>query len=216
MRRSTLALLTLAFLSASVPTSFAQAAGGNQQIFSDEEQMTQMDNSQIMQMRNQESNIKAQDQAQEASQQPYRLYVEQRIRALQKLKMAHGSPAESTARDKQLYALQAWVAKDNTTREQDQGRIKQLDQAIANLQTERQASYANLGNDVNAMRENQQAMADDDKFNKMMKVNMFNELQSEMGAASWGAPPRDGTYNSTGGYGMQGGYGYSMGGGRRF
>jgi hypothetical protein len=48
----------------------------------------------------------------------------------------------------------------------------------------------------------------------MMRVNMFNELQSEMGAATWGGTPRDGTYNSVGGYGFQGGYGYSGGFGR--
>jgi hypothetical protein len=50
----------------------------------------------------------------------------------------------------------------------------------------------------------------------MMQMNNFNELQSEMGAASWGRPPTDGTFNSTGGYGIQGGYGYSVGGGRRY
>jgi hypothetical protein len=216
MRRSKSILLALALISVSAPAAFAQAAGGNQQIFNDEEQMSQMDNSQLMQLRNQDQELRQQEQTQETADQPYRLYAEQRIKALEKIKNAHGSPTLSTAREKQFYALQSWISHDEATHEQDQTRIRQLDQAIANLAQQRQAAASNLGNDINAMRENQQAMADDDKFNKMMKVNMFNELQSEMGAASWGAPPRDGTYNSVGGYGFQGGYGYSMGGGRRF
>lgn len=47
------------------------------------------------------------------------------------------------------------------------------------------------------------------KIDRMMRMNYFNELQSEMGAASWGRPPQDGTFNSVGGYGFMGGYGMS-------
>ena len=147
----------------------------------------------------------------------YRLYAEKRIQALSKIRNAGGSPAQSYAHDKkgELYALQAWLKKDNETRAAEQAHIKQLDQAIANLQGDEQAAMANLPNDIGAMRQVAQRQADDDKFNHMMQMNYFNELQSEMGAASWGRPPTDGTFNSVGGYGMQGGYGYSYGGGRR-
>lgn len=213
--RFNFALVTLALVSLSSPSAFAQAAGGNQQIFQDEQQMMQMQSNQVQQMQSQEQAYESQVQQSDAASQPYRLYAQQRIQELQKIKNAHGSPALSTARDKQLYALRQWLQKDQQTRDQEQAHIKQLDQAIANLQQQRGATVADLGNDINAMRENQQQLADDDKFNKMMRMNMFNELQSEMGNASWGGSPTDGTMNAVGGrYGFQGGFGYSYGGGR--
>jgi hypothetical protein len=135
---------------------------------------------------------------------------------LKKIRNAHGSPALEAAQEKQLYALQDWLAKDDKVKDEERAHIKQLDQAIVNLQGQRSAAFSNMGSDIQDMKQNQERLAEDDKFNQMMRVNMFNELQSEMGAASWGRPPTDGTYNSVGGYGFQGGYGYSMGGGRRW
>ncbi len=154
-------------------------------------------------------------QATDAKDQPFRLYAEQRIAQLKKLRAAHGSPALEAAQEKQLYALNKWLANDEQIKDEERAHIKQLDQTIANLQQQRGATFSNLGSDINAMRQNQENLAEDDRFNKMMRINMFNELQSEMGAASWGGSPTDGTYNSVGGYGFQGGYGYSFGGGRR-
>jgi hypothetical protein len=75
-------------------------------------------------------------------------------------------------------------------------------------------TLANLNNDVSDMRQNIQDDKDQQKFNNQMQMNYYNELKSEMGAASWGGCPNDGTYNSVGGYGMLGGYGYSPMGGR--
>jgi hypothetical protein len=216
LNRSNFMLMSLAVILSSMPAASAQVAGGNQQIFGDDQQMMQMQNSQIMQLQNQEHQYEQEVQAQDAKDNTYKTYAENRIAALQKIKNAHGSPALSMANEKQLYALQQWLWKEKETREQEQAHIKQLDKAIANLTAQRNGSYTNLNADINDMRGNQEQKAEDDKFNQMMKVNMFNELQSEMGAARWGGPPNDGYYNSVGGYGFQGGYGYSYGRGRRW
>ena len=214
-RRSNFVLISLALFSVASLPSIAQVAGGNQQIFQDEQQILRMDSNQVQQYQQQDQMLRS-DVAQETSQ-PYRLYAQQRIKELQKIKSAHGSPALSTAREKQLYALQSWLAQDKATIQQQQARIKQLDQAIANLQQQRNATTSDLSSDINAMRENQEQLAEDDRFNKMMRINQFNELQSEMGNASWGGSPTDGTWNAVGGrYGFGGGYGYSYGGGRRW
>ncbi len=52
---------------------------------------------------------------------------------------------------------------------------------------------------------------EDRKFNQQMQINNFNELQSEMGWMTNGAPPRFGTFGGSmmGGFG---GYGGGMGG----
>ena len=195
------------------PGAFAQ----DQAIFQDDRQLMRTDQQEVQQYQNAEKQYEQTAESRDDSAMTYRLYAEKRIQALSKIRNAGGSPTRSLTQSKkgELYALQAWLKKDNETRSEEQAHIKQLDQAIANLQGDEQAAMANLPNDVGAMRAVAQRQADDDKFSHMMQMNYFNELQSEMGAASWGRPPTDGTYNSTGGYGFQGGYGYSMGGGRR-
>ena len=208
-------LLALALVSLAGSPALAQAAGGNQQIFQDEQQMMQGDSQRVHQVQTQEQQYANQVQKHNAAEEPFRQYAEKRIVELAKMRMNHGSPALSAANEKQLYALQQWLERDNETRAQEQAHLKALDKAIANLYEQRNATFTNLGSDINNMRENQEQLAEDDRFNQMMRMNMFNELQSEMGAASWGRPPTDGTFNSVGGYGMQGGYGYSFGGGRR-
>jgi hypothetical protein len=134
---------------------------------------------------------------------------------LQKTRAEKGAQALTGEQVEQLNSLQQWLSQDAQTRESEQAQVQRLKSAIANLQTQRTATFNDLGSDVNAMREDQEQQAEDTKFNQMMAVNQFNELQSEMGACTWGGPPRDGTLNSVGGYGMLGGYGYSYGGGRR-
>jgi hypothetical protein len=187
-----------------------------QAIFQDDRALMQTDQQGVQQYTNNEKQYEQQSEARDASANTYRLYAEKRIAELSKVRAAGGSPTRSLAQDKtsELYALEKWLKTDDSTRHAEQLHIKQIDKAIANLQSEESAAMANLPNDVGAMREDSQRAADDDKFNHMMQINYFNELQSEMGAASWGRPPTDGTYNSVGGYGFQGGYGYSMGGGR--
>jgi hypothetical protein len=195
----------------------AGAFAQEQQIFQDDRALMRTDQQEVQQYQQAESQYQQSAASRDESAMPYRLYAEKRIQALSKIRNAGGSPTKSLAagNKSQLYALQAWLKKDDATRAAEQAHIKQLDQAIANLQSDEQAAMANLPADVGAMRETAQRAADDDKFNHMMQMNYFNELQSEMGAASWGRPPTDGTFNSVGGYGFQGGYGYGFGSGRR-
>lgn len=201
-------------LLAAQPSVHAQG----QAIFQDDRALMQTDQMDLQQYQNNERQYQEQAESRDASANTYRLYAEKRIAELSKIRAAGGSPTRSLAQDKkgELYALENWLKTDDATRAAEQQHIRQLDKAIANLQGEETAAMANLPNDIGAMREDSQRAADDDKFNHMMQINYFNELQSEMGAASWGRPPTDGTYNSVGGYGFMGGYGYSAGGGRSF
>jgi hypothetical protein len=188
-----------------------------QAIFQDDRALMQTDQMEVQQYQNNERSYEQQSEARDAGANTYRLYAEKRISELEKVRNAGGSPTKSLAtngKTGELYALEAWLKSDDATRASEQKHVRQLNKAISNLQGSETAAMANLPNDIGAMREDGQRAANDDKFNHMMQMNYFNELQSEMGAASWGRPPTDGTYNSVGGYGMQGGYGYSMGGGR--
>jgi hypothetical protein len=210
------ALVATGIVSLLIMPTAAKAQG--QAIFQDDRQILQQDRQQVQQFENQVQNYEDQAKQRDESADNYRLYAEKRVEELTKLRNAGGSPTKSLAKEKQgeLYALESWLRNDSATRAEEQKHIKQLDQAIINLQQQQQAQIANLSADVGAMREGMQQKTDDDKFNQQMQMNNFNELQSEMGAATWGRPPRDGTYNSVGGYGFLGGYGYSMGGGRRY
>ncbi len=193
--------------------ALAQAAGANQQIFRDEEEMLRINNAQVNQMERQEQNAQAKEQADEEKYRPYRAYAEKRIKELEKLKAAGGSPVKSIG---ELQNLKNWLKRDDALLQSDENAVVQIEQSIANLRQTTHQTVQNLGNDITAMRQSVQDERDDVKFQQMMQINQFNELQSEMGAASWGTPPRDGTFNSVGGYGMGGGYGYSYGGGRRW
>lgn len=210
--------ISLSMLACAFGLSLSPALSqGGQAIFQDERQMEMDNQRQLNNVQNQEQNYAETVQSTDAKNEPYRLYAEKRIAELIKLKAAGGSPSRSYAnRTGDLHALETWLQADAKTRAAEQQHIKQLNQAIANLRESEQATHSNLGSDIQALRENQIAAQSDDEFNKMMKINQFNELQSEMGAASWGAPPRDGTYNSVGGYGFGGGYGYSPMQGRRW
>jgi hypothetical protein len=208
-------LMAFAISAVCLPPAFAQAAGGNQQIFNDERQLLRDQNGQVQQYQQEAQSYKDAVEQSDQKDQSFRLYAEKEIQQLKRIRAAHGSPALDVAQSKQMYALQQWLVKDDQIRAGEQKHIQQLDKAIANLQNQQGATFSDLGSDINNMRQNQERIAEDDRFNQMMRVNMFNELQSEMGAASWGGSPTDGTYNSVGGYGFQGGYGYSYGGGRR-
>lgn len=213
IKRSNFLLIALALTSFGTCPAGAQS---EQSIFQDERQMVHDEGSQIQNYQNAVTNYQQQVTAHDDANEPYRLYAQKTIQQLQKFRAANGSPALSVARQDQLYALEKWLRNDTQVRDQEKAHIQQLDKAIANLQRQQNATFSDLGSDINAMRENQEAKAEDTKFDQMMRINQFNELQSEMGACSWGRPPTDGTYNSVGGYGMNGGYGYSLGGGRRW
>ena len=195
------------------PGAFAQVAGANQTIYQDEQQMLNTDQAMINSYTNSENQAEAKLQAEEAKTNSYRLYAEQRINLLENLKKS-GSPALSAAKQGELSVLQQWLAQDSAYRSRQQAYIDQLEKCINNLRVTQADTLANLNNDVSSKRQNVQDQKDQQRFQNQMQMNYYNELKSEMGAASWGGCPNDGTSNSVGGYGMLGGYGYSPMGGR--
>lgn len=196
---------------ASVSPASAQAAGADQGIFSDEEDMLRIKNSQVGQYVQQKSVAERDLQTEDAQNATYRLFAEKKVQELSKA-TAHGGKTDAT----QLQFFENWLKRDSSYRAKQMAYINQLQATINSLQGGTQQTINNLGNDINGMREAVQDKKDAQKFSQMMQMNYFNELQSEMGAASWGRPPQDGTFNSTGGYGMMGGYGMSYGGRRNY
>lgn len=173
--------------------------GTDQTIFNDEGEMLQMDNAQVRQLQGEEQyaeNKAAQDDKRD---QAYRLYAEKRVEELEKVK---GKGAEQ-----QVAVLQKWLNSDAEMRAQDQQTIRNLQQQIAKLQQGQQQVMANLGNDVGAMRQDAQNEVANTKFNQQMQINYFNELQTEMGPASWTPPNPRGTFYSMNGMGFSGGRG---------
>lgn len=178
---------------------------------------------QLQQLENEKATYQLEINKTETADENFRNYAQKRVAALLKLRKAGGSPSRSLTKEKEgeLYALEHWLAQDTQTKEQEQARLQQLDQAIANLQKEQNQSITDMRNDIHNMRVDADAQAADKKFQQQMAVNYFNELQSEMGAVSWGRPPGDGIYNTQSGTlnrlfrsgGGQGGYGgYAAGG----
>jgi hypothetical protein len=196
------------------PPAFAQVAGADQGIFGDEEQMLRINNAQIRQYEQQKMEAEHELAAEDAKNEPYRLYAEQKV---QELSRSTTSGAGKKGKDdaSQLAVFKDWLKRDAAFKAKQQAYINQLQATISNLQRGQQQTLSNLNSDITAMRETVQDRKDSEKFNQMMQINYFNELQSETGAASWGRPPGDGTFNSVGGYGFLGGYGYGLGGGRR-
>ncbi len=192
--------------------AYSQVAGANQSIFNDEEQMMGLNQAQVRQYEQQKVQAETELSEEQRKNAPYRLFVEKQISVLS---APSKNPKTTTANVAKLKQLQDWIKRDNDYIARQQSYINQLTGTIQNLQRSQSTQIGNLQNDITAMRENQQDEKDSKKFDQMMQINYFNELQSEMGAASWGRPPEDGTYNSVGGYGFMGGYGYSGGFGRR-
>lgn len=202
--------VVLGLMTLSSPAS-AQVAGADQGIFSDEEQMLRIKNAQVGEYEQQKAAAERDLQTEDAQNATYRLYAEKKVQELSK-PTAHGAKTDAT----QLAFYQNWLKRDSAYRAKQQAYINQLQSTIQSMQAGTQQTINNLGNDINGMREAVQDRKDAQKFSQMMQMNYFNELQSEMGAASWGRPPQDGTFNSTGGYGMLGGYGMGYGGRRNY
>ena len=199
--------------------AFSQDSATNQMIFQDENQIMRQNAQQLNQTEMQEQQYKDQVQAQDAKDAPYRLYAQQRIAALQQLKKAGGSPVRnlSQSQQRQMLLMSQWLQKDDQTRAAERAHLRQLDQAIANLQESINQASGNMQSQIRDMHENQEIAQENNKFNQMMQINQFNELQSEMGNVGWGSTAQDGIANSVGGrYGFMGGYSYGMGSGRRF
>jgi hypothetical protein len=205
--------LVLGGISLLAPPAFCQVAGANQDIYSDEQQMIRTDDAMAGEYSQERDKAEAQLSNEEASNAKYRLYAENRIQQLEGIKRAP-SPGLSGSKAGELQVLESWIRQDDAYRAKQQAYISQLNRTISNLRQSQTTAVANLGNDINDMRQSVQDQRDDVKFNQQMQINQYNELKSEMGAAAWGDCPRDGTYNSVGGYGFMGGYGYGMNGRR--
>lgn len=181
--------------------AYAQVAGANQSIFSDEQRLLQVNQRQMGEFERERAQAEQRLQAMEAKNEPYRLKIVKQITQLK-------GKTDSVSQAK-LKELQNWIKRDNAYKKRQEQLITQLTASIQRLQKAQMSTTSNLSNDITAMRQNVQDQKDAAKFSRMMKMNYFNELQSEMGAASWGRPPTDGTFNSVGGYGFMGGYGMS-------
>ena len=220
LKNSSGALLSMAIASALTlaAPAFCQDSGTNQMIFQDENQIMRQNAQQLNQTEMQEQQYKSEVQSQDAKDEPYRLYAQQRIQALQQLRKAGGSPVRnlSQSQQRQMLLLSQWLQKDDQTRQAERAHLRQLDQAIANLQESINQAQGNMQSQIQDMHENQEIAQENNKFNQMMQINQFNELQSEMGNVGWGSTAQDGIANSVGGrYGFMGGYSYGLNG-RRF
>ncbi len=200
-------LTSLLLMSTLLPAQ-AQVAGADQGIFSDEEQMLRINNMQSRQIEMEKNQAEKEYQAEQQRTAPYRLYVEKKVNELSKEIATTTGGKKKEEEKSQLAVFQDWLRRDSEYKTKQLAYINQLQNQLNRTVKGQQDTIANLQSDINAMRENVQDRKDAQKFNQMMQVNYFNELQSEMGAASWGRPPTDGTFNSVGGYGFQGGYGY--------
>jgi hypothetical protein len=195
-----IAALTFALLA--LQTACLAQAQADRAVFQEENQLLRDDQQQQQQLMQQRNQYEQQVQGQEKQDEPYRLYAEKRVEELQKLRAAGGSPVRSVASQAttQLYALQKWLTADSQTRLEEQQHIKQLDEAISNLQSNEGQTLQNLQGDIQGMREDSTQSVEDKRFQQEMAINQFNEEQSEMGWISLQGRPRDlygwGYYNS--------------------
>ena len=202
-----LSLIVSSFDSSRTTSVFAQGAetAADQTAFQDDAELMRLNGSQVNQVEGEVQSAEQQASYDNQRNQAYRLYAEKRIQDLEKLK---GGNAENT---KQISILQRWLKADSETRLRDQQTINSLRQRLANMEQSQNTVVSNLGGDVAAMRESAIDARSDDKFKQQMQMNYFNELQSEMGPASWVHSNRGPSYNM-GGYGFSGGQSL-MGGG---
>jgi hypothetical protein len=196
-------LLTMSLILVCVNTATSASAQSSEQAadqsaFQDDDELLRMNSAQIRSLESQEMSAEQQASFDDKRNQAYRLYAEKRIEDLEKLK---SGKAEN---DKQIAILQRWLKADSAMRLADQQTINNLRKRIYSMQQSQQTVMANLGGDVGAMREAANDARADDKFKQQMAINYFNELQSEMGPATWVHPNHGATYGM-GGYGFSGG-----------
>jgi len=193
--------LALASTVAFSMSALAQGSEGaaDQAAFSDDGEMLRLNEAQLRDLEMQERSAENVANMDSAKNQQYRLYAEKKIQELEKLK---GAKADS---DSQVQTLRKWLQADSAQRARDLQIIRSLQSRIARLEQTQQTTMANLGNDIGAVREAANDARSDTKFKQMMSMNYFNEMQTEMGAASW-YPPRGGGANyNMGGMGFNGG-----------
>ena len=191
--------LSLVCISTAANDAYAQSEqAADQSAFQDDDELLRMNSAQIRSLESQELSAEQQATFDDKRNQAYRLYAEKRIEDLEKLKSG------KTENDKQIAILQRWLKADSAMRLADQQTINNLRKRIYAMQQSQQTVMANLGGDVGAMREAANDARADDKFKQQMSINYFNELQSEMGPATWVHPNHGATYGM-GGYGFSGG-----------
>lgn len=192
-----LALATSCLVSVS---AFAQESQADQAAFGDDGDMLRLNEAQLRDLEMQEQSAESTASMDAAKNQNYRLYAEKRIQEVEKLK---GAKASST--DAQVQTLRRWLQADSAQRARDLQIIRSLQARIARMEQTQQTTMANMQNDVGAVREAAIDARSDAKFKQMMSMNYFNEMQTEMGQASW-YPPRGGGANyNMGGMGFNGG-----------
>ncbi|MBA3857726.1 MAG: hypothetical protein C0507_12525 [Cyanobacteria bacterium PR.3.49] len=181
-------------------SAFAQEeSAADQAAFSDDGEMLRLNESQLRDLEMQERSAENVANMDSAKNQQYRLYAEKKIQELEKMK---GAKADA---DSQVQTLRKWLQADSAQRARDLQIIRSLQSRIARLEQTQQTTMANMGNDIGAVREAATNARSDAKFKQMMSMNYFNEMQTEMGQASW-YPPRGGGANyNMGGMGFNGG-----------
>lgn len=195
-----LALTFGAFLSTTGLSCSAQAAAeqaASQTVFQDDADLLRLQNAQIQQLESQEQSAEAQAALDSQRNQAYRLYAEKRVQELEKIK--------TSANEDQIKVLQNWLKADAALRARDAQTISNLRARIARLEQTQQTTSSQLSSDVGAIREAGEDARSNDKFRQMMAINYFNEMQTEMGPASWYPPAGNGAYYSMGGMGFNGG-----------
>lgn len=170
----------------------------DQAAFQDDDELLRMNSSQINQLESQERSAEQAAAYDDSRNQAYRLYAEKRVQDLEKLK------GGNSQNDKEISVLQRWLKIDAAMRLRDQQTISSLRQRIANMEQTQQQTMTNLNGDVGAMREAANDARANDQFKQQMAMNYFNELQSEMGPATWVHPNSGATYGM-GGFGFSGG-----------
>lgn len=199
--RFVLGLAIVVSLSSGIFTpAFCQSGeqSADQAAFQDDDELLRMNNAQINQLESEEQTAEQQAAFDEKRNNAYRLYAEKRVQDLEKLKSGNAQ------NDKQISILQRWLQADSAMRLRDQQTISNLRRRIASMEQTQQQTMANLGGDVGALREAANNARADDQFRQQMSINYFNELQSEMGPATWVHPTRGPSYGM-GGYGFSGG-----------
>lgn len=193
-----LALATSCLVSVS---AFGQGeTQADQAAFGDDGDMLRLNEAQLRDLEMQEQSAESTASMDAQKNQNYRLYAEKRIQEVEKLK-----GAKATSADSQVQTLRRWLQADSAQRARDLQIIRSLQARIARLEQTQQSTMANMSNDIGAVREAATDARSDAKFKQMMSMNYFNEMQTEMGQASW-YPPRGGGANyNMGGMGFNGG-----------
>jgi hypothetical protein len=187
-----LSLLCLSFTAGYTLPAFSQA-GTDQATVSADQMVGEASRQQVQDLVNQRDSFKLEVSKTEQEDDAYRVYAQKRVDALLKAKK------KTKEQQGELYALQHWLNQETKIKAADQARIEQLNQKIASMQQSQTIAIRDMRSDIHNMRVDADAQTADQKFQQQMATNYFNELQSEMGAASWGRPPTDGVLNTQSG-----------------